>query len=237
MNATTRHPCFPSAAAGTARSKTVARAAISCCAVMMVLLGMIGCASPSGPTYLTVAPEQYDEAFDAAVNVARGHGLTPGLRDRRGGVIETEPARAGSVLEPWDRLNASPGRAMENTVSHQRRIARFEFLPVAFAPDRARPGESLTGPDILAERHEPTDLTTHDGELELRVWVYVERFHRPGVRRSTWSRRMTTTARVIDPEDERPMRSSWTPVRRDPDVERRLLARVQRELAQQTDRE
>jgi hypothetical protein len=199
-------------------------------ALMAVLLGAFGCASSRGPEYLAISAEQYDDAFDAATRVARAHGLIPGLRDRRGGVIETEPAKAGAILEPCDRLNATFGRSIENTLSHQRRVARFEFLPVAFDPERTRIDDPLTGPDIFAERREPLDLTAFEGELELRVWVYIERFHRSGQRRSTWTRRKTTRTQVIDPESGRPIGGAWIPIVRDPEIERLLLAQVQREL-------
>jgi hypothetical protein len=197
----------------------------------LTLAGLVGCARPAGPTHLTVAADQYDRAFDAAAGVARSHGLVPGLRDRRGGVIETEPARAGSIFEPWETLTTSFGHRVESTLAYQRRRARFEFLPVGFDPEAARPTDDvLPGPDVFATSREPIDLTTFDGELELRVWVYVERLHAPGLRRSTWSRRMTQRSQIIDPETERPIPGAWATVARDPEIERKLLTLVEREL-------
>ncbi|MFB0987088.1 MAG: hypothetical protein QMB94_12380, partial [Phycisphaerales bacterium] len=81
-----------------------------------------------------------------------------------------------------------------------------------------------------------TDLTTFEGPVELRVWVYVERAHRSGVRSNTWSRvgrsYSTNPLETISPDDGT-TRSPvlWTPVGRDQAMERRLLAEVQQSLA------
>src|SRR5437667_5116632 len=73
-----------------------------------------GCASPQGPDYLTIPASDYTAAFDAAMDAARIHGLPAVLRDRRAGVIETDPRIAGSVLEPWRTDNANFKQALEN---------------------------------------------------------------------------------------------------------------------------
>jgi len=142
--------------------------------------------------------------------------MPPALRDRRSGVIETEAQIAGSVLEPWRTDNASAAQAVENTVAFQRRRARFEFTPAGF-------------------QEPPRDLTKVPDDLELRVWVFVERASTPGLRRSTWTRSKTTTTQLVAPEgDTGPApTTSWTPVTRDVAYERRLLAAVQDGLRSQ----
>ena len=80
------------------------------------------------------------------------------------------------------------------------------------------------------------DLSRHTGSLELRVWVYVERAHSPGLRRSTWTRAKTTRTRIILPEEAQALPAHfWTPVHRDEAFERRLLAAVQDALSQRPD--
>ena len=200
---------------------------------MLLLCGLVnGCATSQGPDFLSIDSQRYSDAFDAAVEAARVAGLSPIVRDRRSGLIETEPRIAGSVLEPWRDDNASFTQAIENSITFQRRRARFEFAPVIFQPDQA-PDAQLTGPDLFGTQAAEIDLSRHTGPLELRVWVYVERSYTPGLRRSTWTRANTTRTRIVPAEDDGALpRQYWTPVHRDEAFERRLLTAVQSALAQ-----
>jgi hypothetical protein len=192
-----------------------------------------GCAATPPPLdVLQVSSERYDEAFDEALEVARRHGMAASVRDRRRGVIETEPAIAGSVLEPWKR-NTSFDASIENTLAFQRRRARFEFSPAGESDDDSPTPPRLDGPDLLAVEHPQRDLLPHTGDLELRVWVYIERNYEPGLRRSTWTRGQTTQAILVppDPDDPPLPREYWLPVSRDSAYERILLEQVGRSLA------
>jgi hypothetical protein len=218
--------------------------ALSAGAMAAILGG--GCVSDSsGPEVLTVSAAEYPQAFDAAAEVARRAGMPAALRDRRGGVIETQPNVAGSVLEPWRADNASLDQAVENTVAYQRRRARFEFAPAGATPAGESPPSStqpLPGPDVIGAGEETTvDLSQVQGNLDLRVWVFIERADVPGVRRSTWTRSKTTQSMLVYPEGmkERPkgIVINWRPVARDPDYERRLLREVHELLAQQAAQE
>src|SRR5262245_7044880 len=142
-----------------------------------------GCSSVPGPTVLNIPAASYSSAFDAAVEAAREDGMPPVVRDRRAGVIETEPRIAGSILEPWRNDNSSVEQAVENTVSFLRRRARFEFAPVGFQPAADSPWKDLTGPDVVQGDQANIDLTQAEGELELRVFVFIEQAHTVGVRR------------------------------------------------------
>jgi hypothetical protein len=214
--------------------KTLGRASMSAATLMLMSICAVGCVSNSeGPELLTVSPAEYSKAFDAAVEAARRQGLTAVLRDRRGGIIETNPRVAGSVLEPWRTDNASLDQATENTIAYQRRRARFEFAPAGFAPpDDVAASQPLMGPDMVNAQQPPVDLTRAEGELELRVWVYIERGYIPGLRRSLWTRSKTTQADLVYPEgmtkERKGMTVMWEPFARDPEYERRLLADVQR---------
>lgn len=197
-----------------------------------------GCASSVGPDVVAVESGRYSEAFDAAVEAARRDGLQPVLRDRRAGVIETDTRTAGSVLEPWRIDNASFAQGLENTVGLQRRRARFEVVPAGFSPTVTEAhDESANASDPLMAHD--IDLSVNGGQLELRVWVYIERANAPGVRRGTWTRHSTTTT-TTDLESRagdgarsaRENSTVWHTVARDTAYERRLLERVQNLLAQ-----
>ena len=192
-----------------------------------------GCAS-SGPDRLEFQSDRYDQAFEAAGEAVRRQGMPPVLTDRTGGVIEARPRLAGSVLEPWRIDNSDLEQWGASTLNKQRRRVRFEFLPVDFVPPEPTGDTPLTGPPLPGSSEGElrlTDLETFDGQVELRVWVYVEREHRTGLRRGTWSRVGRTYAtnpmETISPKDGTTRSQAlWTPVGRDEAMERRLLADV-----------
>jgi hypothetical protein len=202
-------------------------------AISLMLSGILGgCAGSNGPEVVMLPSTRYSEAFDSAVEAVRKQGMPASLRDRRQGVILTEPRYAGSLLEPWRTDNANFAQANENTLNFQRRRTRFEFAPVGYQPPVTAAEEGLTGPDVVAGNLPITDLTSFDGELELRVWVYVERAFEPGVKRDPWSRSLTTKYRTVD-SDGKTQKSEgliWTPVNRDRAYERRLLLAVQESM-------
>jgi hypothetical protein len=86
---------------------------------------------------------------------------------------------------------------------------------------------------VLGTREPDVDLTTSHEPLEVRVTVWVERAHQPGLRRDTWSRQATSRTRITLPDgDGKPLPSTfWTPVSRDRELEERLLAAVETALA------
>lgn len=198
----------------------------------------VGCAPSPTPRFLTLDAARYPDAFDAAVEAARIVGMPPALRDRRGGVIETDPSIAASILEPWRSGQETLGQALENTLTFQRRRARFEFTAAgagADPPSGREPPAPLTGPDLFGTRTQPVDFTDYSGTLELRVWVYLERAHTPGLRRSTWTRSKTTRTTSVSPQPRRiddPVEPTtfWEPIARDTAFEGRLLSAVSRRL-------
>jgi hypothetical protein len=200
---------------------------------LMIAACLGGCATSRGPELLRIDAEAYPDAFDAALEASRTHGMPPALRDRRQGVIETQPSLASSVLEPWGSDNASLGQAVENTIAFQRRRARFEFVPAGIMPPAAADDHPEAGPDLLGVDAPRFDLSAYRGELELRVRVFVERAYAMGVRRGTWSRRTTTRAKIDAPASDGAIPTDfWTPISRDEAFERRLLAAVDRALEQ-----
>ena len=228
------------------------------CLMILLTAALAGCATaPVGPELLVIDTATYARAFDAADESVRAAGMAPTLRDRRSGVIHTEPRIAGCMYEPWRQDNADLDQALENTISLQRRRARIEFTPAGFDPTTTDPGQELTGPDLLGLEGPRWDLTDYDGEIELRVWVYLERSYTFGVRRSEWARGVGEQMQIIDTEtgqalsagtiDPRDLAlrrrfadrkddlrdiqpSMWVPVSRDEAYERRLMEEIRRRL-------
>ena len=198
-----------------------------------------GCSAPPGPEVLHIEPGAYGAAFEAAVGVAARNGIPATVRDRRTGIIETEPDTTPSLIEPWRIDGSSLGDRLDRTIALERRRARFEFLPPGAARDPTDDPTALRGPDVLAATPDTlaaTDRTEWEGPLELRVLVFLEQAQSPGQRPNTWSYALVTQTKIILPDGNQLPQRFWTPVARDRDFERRLLEQVQRALAEQDER-
>lgn len=195
-------------------------------------LALAGCSAPppEAGSSLRLPPDRYAEAFGAAAQVLSDHGLSPAVRDRRAGVIETDPADSAGWFAPW---NVEPASDLESvaTLSTVRRRARITFSSEPAAG--ADPEDELSGPDLFGLRGLPADVGRADSPVEMRVAVFVERSHRPGQRVDTWSRRLRTQARVGRPSPESGFEPSrtWWPVARDEGLERSILEQVAARLA------
>lgn len=198
--------------------------------LLTLFIFFAGCVANQGPDVVFVSSVDYEKAFDAAVDAASSRGLKPVFVDRRGGVIETSPTVAGSVVEPWKQRASSPRQTLENTLSLQRRTARFEFRPTKMPTEPNAKEGLLVGPDLLAVAGH--DLTNYNGQLELRVWVYVDRHYTQGMRRGTWSLNSETVSTVLparEPWEQSPSRF-WAPVSRDISAERTILSAIEMQL-------
>jgi hypothetical protein len=226
------------------------RRAGSLLAACAVVLSIVGCdtGEPAAGSLAGDVPvgvyeldkAAYATAFDEVVALLQDEGFAIAIRDRDGGVVESRPAIAGSLIEPWNWPGGDIGAALDNTVSFQRRRIRFEFLPVGFRPARPPGDGALIGPRVPSSPDpagaRAIDLASHDGPIELRVWVYIERAFTPHLQRSTWT--LTRTTFASDPLAERGAgdgttrdRSIWTPIGRDESMERIQLAKVRERLA------
>lgn len=203
----------------------------------LVACAALAACSSKGPTVLTIDRASYPKAFEAAVSTVREAGMVTALRDREGGVIETQPRRAGTLIEPWRVDNSGVAQASENTVDLLRRRVRFEFVSTDFAPTVVDPAGPLHGPDLLGERGSiERGPLAGTAPIEVRALVFVEQGFTPGFRRMPWSRRMTTLSidpeYPIDPAEGVLSSSIWTPIGRDEPYERRLMAELQRRLGE-----
>ena len=202
--------------------------------VFLALFTMVfGCKMSSGPDVILLDSTRYQAVFDAAVDVASTDGMKPVLLDRRSGVIATDSVVAGSFIEPWKPHPSTPRQGLENTLSLQRRAARFEFIPVVTTPPISSNEKDLIGPDLLSNAG--NDLTSFIGPIELRVWVYVDRKYSQGTRRGTWTLSSESTTKVMPSEEpwEQVPGSFWTTVTRDVAHERAILAAIEASLQSQ----
>lgn len=204
----------------------------------MVLLlaafgGLWGCSTP-GPDHLEIDGERYEVAFSAAEEATRKVGMPALLTDRTGGVIEGRPRLAGSLTEPWRTDNSTLEQWSTSTLHKQRRRVRFEFLPIDFTSPTPTGDETLRGapfPGSGGDLEGSLDLDQFEGPIEVRVWVWIEREQLNDLRRGTWSRQSrsytTNPMETVVPNDGTTRSSGrWTPVERDVNMERRLLAEV-----------
>ena len=223
------------------------RRAAGACAAILAVLPVIGCASsPSGPSYLSVPHAQYERAFDAACAAARDEGFVPEVVDRNAGAIESAPKFAGSAIEPWTWGEMTAGDVVEGTFGFERRRARFEFVPAGFRPAAPEGTAPLAGPILPgSERGKRSDLTRAEGELEVgvpqvgalevRVSVSVERQFRPGYQGGAYTRALGSYSRDTTTKDDPTTprdRSTWTAVARDERMERALIERMSKLLAE-----
>jgi hypothetical protein len=196
--------------------------------VLFTLFTMIvGCKTSSGPDVVLLHSTQYSVVFDATVAASSADGMKPVLLDRRSGVISTDPVIAGSFVEPWKPQPSTPRQGLENTLSLQRRVARFEFSPVTLTPVVGAQNGELVGPDLLSSVGQ--DLTQYEGPIELRVWIYVDRKYTQGIQRGTWTLQSESITTVLPSEQpwEQVPGTFWTPVTRDVARERSLLATIE----------
>lgn len=194
---------------------------------VIIIFLLSGCTASQGPEVVILHSAQYGAFFDAAVVISANDGMKPVLLDRRSGVISTSPAIAGSFIEPWKPHPSTPRQGLENTLSLQRRTARFEFTPVAVRPQMDEKEGDLVGPDLLSGALQ--DLTTYDGTIELRVWVYVDRYYTQGIRRGTWTLSSESRTEVLPSQEpwEQVPGKFWTSINRDVAKERELLAAIE----------
>lgn len=182
------------------------------------------------PTVLTIEAPAYPDAFRAAHAALSDAGFGPDLEDRDGGLIESRPVPGGSLLEPWAWADGDVGNGVADTLAWQRRIARVEFVPLEFRPPDALSVDRPALPGASA----PRDLARHDGPIEVRVWVFVERAFTPGLRRSDWTFAVTSVSTSPEPVGTSSTGGApgrWTPVGRDPALEARLRDRLGERLA------
>ena len=200
------------------------------CFLMLVSVGVAGCASGGGRVRadaagdegrvatFQVGPGEYAGAFDAARRVLLDARFELDRIDAAAGVITTHPKATSGLATPWDTEQSTIGQEISDMVNHQRRRVRVTF----------RPTEESTGDGSV-------DLRTLGAPILGRVDVVIERLHRPGWRLETTSIHLSRQA--MDPTYRE--RSMWptyaVAVSQDPALARRLACKMQdrtRQLAE-----
>ena len=211
-----------------------------CTVVLLLMFTGCGTGEKATPgTSLSLSGLEYDTCFEEVIRIASDSGMPATVRDRAGGLIETAPRLCGSIFEPWRQDNADLNQVIENTVALQRRRARFEFIPQSFIPPSITDPDALDGAPLPGSSSDDLfDVRTHDGPLELRVWVYTERAFTPGLRTGTWSRSQLSFSTDPLAPDRLKLESGatvdlsrWTPLRRDTAYEQRLVDAIRSRLS------
>jgi hypothetical protein len=181
-----------------------------------------GCTHLDGPSTLTIPASGYEAAFDAAVQTAIEHGMSPVIRDREGGHIQTDVGHVPSLLEPWRTSSPSVDVMTAATMGSLRRRATIWFT----LGEVTSPPEGVN--DVLGQSLELIEVGDPDAPVTVQVRVLLERVHEPGIRRDTWSRRLTTRSQRIAPDEtwQETPEVFWSAYARDTATERAVLARV-----------
>jgi len=197
--------------------------------IMLILIaGLLPACSQTVPQVdnpIPIAVAEYDRVFDASIQVLREKRWVVDRKDRRFGVVTTEPRTAASVFEPWYTDNTTAHQTARSTLNHEQRIVRVTIEPVEIA-------------ESASAENEPGVAAYEDGEYLLRVAVLRERRHLPprpintaamgsvgiSYRKSSRQRALLTETGYVE--------SHWEPVGDDPQLAKRLLADILRRSIQ-----
>jgi hypothetical protein len=183
--------------------------------LLLALMLIGGCAAPragvENPT--RIAASEYDRVFEEAVEVLRDYRFRVDRRDRRFGVITTEPRTAGSVLEPWAEGNQTFDQALENTIQHQRRIIRIELSRREGGEATEAASDQTVADYELLVRAQLQRRQRVTGPLNTAATSSVQRGARGG------GRRVVLTERGYESD-------FWRDVGRDAALERTLIAAI-----------
>lgn len=98
------------------------------------------------PATTVVTHADFDALWDAADAAARGRMFAPDRRDRRGGVLVTEPVVSQQWFEPWRQDTLTGDAWAESSLAAVRRTIRFELA-------RRDDGTYALTPKVLVERY------------------------------------------------------------------------------------
>ena len=182
---------------------------------------LAACQAPDVANPFEIDREEYHAVYEATIESLREHRFAVNRQDRRFGVVTTRPLIAASVFEPWHDDNTTAHQVAMNTLNHQRRHVRVEIQP----PDPAHP--DIDAPDPA----DPDASVIPEGSYQLQVYVFLERRHHPprnlhsGVFTDVDLRRRPRSHQPLVTEEGR-LESTWRPVGRDHELERRLIADI-----------
>jgi hypothetical protein len=157
------------------------------------------------PNPIEIAAGEYDRVFDASIQTLRDMRFTVERKDRRFGVVTTEPLPAASAIEPWHADNTTSQQVAQSTLHFQRRIVRIELAPAA-ADARPDAYRMTVRVDVQRRYDAPKELNS--------AFIGAARFR--DVRERNLAQRTETGLEE----------SRWSPVGRDEQLEQRLIASI-----------
>jgi len=206
--------------------------------------GLTGCGASQTdvPNPIPVAGSEYEQVFEATVDVLRDNRFRIARQDRRFGVITTEPRTASMALERWHPDRTTSRRVLENTLNHQRYTIVTRLRPREDSPEADGENGSDSQPSAASEGNASTDapppepVSGRPGEAraagyELAIEARLERRQLPPRTLHTAAvadTRVRRKAGVVRPlrTASGPIEPHWRTVGRDREYERRLVATI-----------
>ena len=200
--------------------------------LILITTTQLGCASKNQIADLTLNSNNYNQTFDSTKNTLRNAGYQLDRVDRRFGIITSQPVVAGSILEPWRDITATPEQALDSTLNFEHRIIRIAFIPASGTSASTQSTNTSPPQNPALAQIQPTtaqantDLSTYTGTIRLDVQAIIERAHQPG--RQIESTSLRRSSYTIDPSlAERGIpRKFWEVVARDPYQEQYLMKKI-----------
>lgn len=197
--------------------------------LLIVITTQIGCTSRNQISDLRLDSDEYNQVFDSTKDALRSAGYVLDRVDRRFGIITSQPRSAGSILEPWRDITATPAQALDASFNYEHRILRISFIPASGTTPTPRSHPDTPAPIAQIEpqpQTTTTDITSYKGTLRIDVQAIIERAHHPGRRIETTSLRKSSY--TIDPSlAQRGIPAKfWEVVARDPYQEQDIMKRI-----------
>ena len=158
------------------------------------------------PDVASVENFQFQALWDACEQVARGYQYQLDRQDYRLGLLTTKPMVSKELFEPWRKDAGTLHGVLQDSLTTIRRSIRFEIK-------RTEQGTFVMTPRVLVER---------ETILERRITSAAQY-------RTAFSGPAVGTRTSAEIEENVPV-VYWTPISRDPEMEKHIAADVRRSI-------